>query len=146
MTNVPRQAFERYIREALDALREAESIVNGLDLDRFIRDRRARFALRYSVILMVEALADLAVAILEKDFNAAPQSYREAFTLLAEKGVVAAELASRMERLAALRNMIVHRYWTVDDARVYREAKEGGLEAVRAFIEEVRRYGETKDP
>lgn len=119
---------------------------NGLDFSEFLRDRRARFALRYSIMLMVEALADLAVAILEKDFQVAPRSYREAFTLLAEKGVVAAESASRMERLAALRNMIVNRYWAVDDARVYREAKEGGLEAVRAFIEEVGRYGKTEDP
>jgi uncharacterized protein YutE (UPF0331/DUF86 family) len=91
-------------------IKEAESIVKGLDFDEFLRDRRSRLALRYSIVLMVEALGDLAVAVLEKDFNATPRSYREAFTLLAEKGVVTAELASRMERLAPLRNMIVHSY------------------------------------
>ncbi len=30
------------------------------------------------------------------------------------------------ERVSALGNIIVHRYWVVDYARIYREAREGG--------------------
>ena len=146
MTNVSREAFNRYIGEALEALSEAKEIVYGKSVDEFLGNRRDRFALRYAIVLIVEALADLAIAILEKDFNVVPSGYREAFLLLAEKGVVGAELAGWMERMSALRNIIVHRYWVVDDARIYREAREGGLEAVEAFIREVERYGEVKDP
>jgi hypothetical protein len=32
-----------------------------------------------------------------------------------------------------------------NDGRIYREAREGGLVAVDAFIGEVGRYGETED-
>jgi uncharacterized protein YutE (UPF0331/DUF86 family) len=42
-----------------------------------------------------------------------------------------------MRRFAGLRNLLVHRYWEVDDARLYRELKEGGLEALRRFLRHV---------
>ncbi|UNQ73171.1 HepT-like ribonuclease domain-containing protein [Infirmifilum sp. NZ] len=45
-----------------------------------------------------------------------------------------------MIKLVRLRNLIVHRYWEVDDARVYREVKEEGIRLVRGFVEEVERY------
>ena len=146
MTRVAGEAFERYINEALEALVEARSIIEGMGLDKFLSDKRARFALRYSIILIVESLADLALAILEKDFGVMPRSYREAFMLLGEKNVVSPTYVRVMERLAALRNMIVHRYWRIDDARIYLEASRGGLDAVEGFIEELRRYARSRDP
>ncbi|MDK2384226.1 MAG: DUF86 domain-containing protein [Candidatus Korarchaeota archaeon] len=45
-----------------------------------------------------------------------------------------------MARLASLRNMVIHRYWEVDDLRIYREARSGGLEAIRSFAREVKAY------
>jgi uncharacterized protein with HEPN domain len=37
-----------------------------------------------------------------------------------------------MRRFAGLRNLLVHRYWEVDNARLYRELKEEGLKTLRA--------------
>jgi len=84
--------------------------------------------------------------ILEKDFRVAVESYREAFLKPAEKGVINAEIAQSMARLAGLRNIIVHRYWSVDDMSIYNDARRSGVEAVERFIEEVLGYIETKDP
>nr|WP_245534193.1 HepT-like ribonuclease domain-containing protein [Thermofilum pendens] len=75
-----------------------------------------------------------------------PESYAEAFLKLGEKGVVSMETAMKMAKLASLRNIIVHRYWAIDDARILNEAKGSGTKAVREFIDEVLRYVETKDP
>ena len=36
-----------------------------------------------------------------------------------------------MASLASLRNMIVHRYWGVDDARIYTEAKSIGVKTIK---------------
>ncbi len=44
--------------EVTEALDEIRSIVST-DTDKFYTDRRARYSLRYSVIMIVEALADL---------------------------------------------------------------------------------------
>ncbi len=50
-----------------------------------------------------------------------------------------------MVRLVGLRNIIVHRYWSVDDMRIYDNAKRSGVGAVEKFIKEVLNYVETKD-
>lgn len=51
-----------------------------------------------------------------------------------------------MAKLASLRNLIVHRYWTIDDLRIYKEAKQNGLEAVERFVKEATNYVEAKNP
>ncbi|RLG44183.1 MAG: hypothetical protein DRN90_03205 [Thermoproteota archaeon] len=39
----------------------------------------------------------------------------------------------------SLRNMIIHRYWEVDERRLYRESKES-IGLIKKFIEEVKNY------
>ncbi|MEM1714494.1 MAG: hypothetical protein QXE91_01770 [Thermofilaceae archaeon] len=38
-----------------------------------------------------------------------------------------------------MRNLLVHRRWSVDDARIRKRAKESGLNVVRKFVNEVKR-------
>lgn len=145
MTHIDKESFNRLINEANDALDEVKSIVS-MDINEFSTDRRARYSLRYSIVMIVEALVDLSVTILEKDFNDIAESYREAFLKLVDHGVISSDTSSSMAKLASLRNQIVHRYWTIDDLRIYREAKENGIGAIQRFIKEVKTYVETKDP
>jgi len=59
---------------------------------------------------------------------------------LGEEGVISPRVGEGMQKLVRLRNLIIHRYWEVDDARVYREARSGGLDLVEEFAEEVEAY------
>ena len=59
---------------------------------------------------------------------------------MAEKGVLSYNIAERMSALTSLRNMIVHRYWSIDDVRIYREAKNNGVRVIEKFIKEVEKY------
>ncbi len=92
------------------------------------------------MILIVEAASDLGIAILRHYFGDVAESYREVFLKLGEKGVISFKTAEGMASLASLRNMIVHRYWDIDDARIYRETKEGGIDIIERFVVEVERY------
>ncbi|MBO3839755.1 MAG: DUF86 domain-containing protein [Thermoproteota archaeon] len=145
MTHIDKESFNRLINETRDALDEVRSIVS-MDINEFSTDRRARYSLRYSIVVIVEALADLSVIILEKDFNEAAESYREAFLKLVDHKVISLDTFNSIAKLVSLRNQIVHRYWTIDDLRIHREAKENGMEAIKHFIKEVEKYVETKDP
>jgi uncharacterized protein YutE (UPF0331/DUF86 family) len=119
--------------------------ITSLDVESFPKDRRARFSLRYSIVLIVESLADIAVAILEKDFNEIVESYRDAIMKLRDKGLLGRRVAESIARLVSLRNLIVHRYSIVDDLKIYESAKNSGVESIERFIEEVSRYVEVKD-
>ncbi len=145
VTRVDKEVVKKLISEAEEALDEIRKIL-AIELSSFVGNRSLRFSLRYCVIMVVEALADLAVAILEKDFGVAVESYRDAFLRLAEKGVISAETAQSMTRLVGLRNILVHRYWSVDDMRIYNDAKRSGVKAVEKFMEEALSYVEAKDP
>ncbi len=48
-----------------------------------------------------------------------PTTYREAFRILEDNGVLTAELAGQMEGWAGLRNVLVHIYLDIDRERLY---------------------------
>jgi uncharacterized protein YutE (UPF0331/DUF86 family) len=127
-----------------EAIEEVGGIIS-LDVESFPKDRRARFSLRYSIVLIIESLADIAVAILEKDFNEIVESHRDAIMKLRDKGLLGRRVAESIARLVSLRNLIVHRYRVVDDLKIYESAKNSGVESIERFIEEVSRYVEVKD-
>ncbi|MEM1598882.1 MAG: HepT-like ribonuclease domain-containing protein [Pyrobaculum sp.] len=54
--------------------------------------------------------------------------------------MVTRSVAESMRRFVGLRNLIVHRYWEVDDERMYKELKEEGLRRVREYLESVAKY------
>ncbi len=60
--------------------------------------------------------------------------------LFSEYGVVFRGVGEGMGRLARLRDLVVHRYWEIDDARIYGEARGGGLGTIKRFVEEVGRF------
>lgn len=144
MTKIDKNVFQKLVREVAEAIEEVREIIS-LDVDSFLNDRRARFSLRYSIVLIVESLADIAVAILEKDFNEVVESYRDAIMKLRDKRVLESRVAESIARLVSLRNLIVHRYWVVDDLKIYESAKSSGIENIERFIEEVSKYVEVKD-
>jgi uncharacterized protein YutE (UPF0331/DUF86 family) len=75
--------------------------------------REERFVV-HSLQLAIQASLDVAFHIISDEVLGEPRSNREAFALLARHGIFGAELASRLEHMAAFRNVIVHGYELVD--------------------------------
>ncbi len=124
---------ERF-EEIEEALRELEKLTS-MDERSFLASRTAR----YSIVQIVEASADLGILILQIEGDSA-RSYREIFKKLALRGIISVGTSEVIARPASFRNMVIHRYWEVDDLRIYREARSGGLEAIRSFAREVKVY------
>ena len=76
---------------------------------------------------------DLANHVIAADGHRVPRDYGDAFRVLAEVGVLDDGLAGRMVALAGARNLIVHLYAEVDDERLARAVREGGLDDLSAF-------------
>jgi uncharacterized protein YutE (UPF0331/DUF86 family) len=57
-------------------------------------------------------------------------AYAECFERLAARGILDADLSSRLQAMARFRNLLLHRYWEVDDQRVLAIARNelGDLE------------------
>jgi uncharacterized protein YutE (UPF0331/DUF86 family) len=80
-----------------------------------------KYAIRYNIVVLVEALVSLCLHILSEVFGGRPTTYREAVRAVAERiGVICVK---DLESLVGLRNLLVHRYWNVEDEKVYRSLK-----------------------
>jgi uncharacterized protein YutE (UPF0331/DUF86 family) len=88
---------------------------------------------RHLVQSAAQISIDLANHVIAADGHRVPRDYGDAFRVLGEVGVLDAELAQRMAALAGARNLIVHLYAEVDDERLARAVRDGGLDDLSAF-------------
>lgn len=98
-----------------------------------------KYSMRYQLVVLVEAMGDIGMHIAIEDLGSEPRSYAECFKLLEAGGLI--ESAEDLVKMVRLRNLLVHRYWIIDDARVYRAVKED-FEHLLEFVKKVEgKYG-----
>ena len=96
-----------------------------------------RYALRYCVIALVEALVALCTHVAVEELGREPRTYRESVRLVAEH--LGVECRDSLEALVGLRNILIHRYRVVDDERIYKSVKKDFKcveELLRRVVEE----------
>ncbi len=108
----------RGIADILGAKAEMEQILSA-GREAFLSDRKGSLALKYLLIQAVEAIADLCQHLLAKTKGVACSGYVDCIVKAGENGVIAPALATKLRRLADLRNSLVHRYWTIDDGQLF---------------------------
>lgn len=92
---------------------------------------------RHLVQTAAQITIDLANHVIAADGHRVPRDYGDAFRVLAEVGVLDPDLAERMVSLAGARNLIVHLYAEVDDERLARAVRHGGLDDLDAFARRI---------
>jgi len=76
MVKIDHEYVKKLINEITEGLDEIKNIIT-LSIDDFIQNRSMRFSMRYSIVLIVEAAADLGLIILRSYFNEKAEKYRE---------------------------------------------------------------------
>ena len=96
-----------------------------------------KYAIRYHVIVLAEALGGVCLHIAKEDLGQEPLSYAECFRLLDEEGVCD-DCAKDLSALVRLRNLLTHRYWIIDDEQVYDSIKNDfkGVDKVIGSVQE----------
>jgi len=98
-----------------------------------------KYSLRYHVVVLVEVLGSICLHISLEGFGREPRSYSECYKLLEEKSFI--DCSEDLVKMTRLRNILVHRYWTVDDVKVYDSIKRN-FKCVEQLIENVEeKYG-----
>lgn len=92
---------------------------------------------RHLVQTSAQICIDLANHVIAADGHRVPRDYGDAFRVLSEVGVLDDGLADRLVSLAGARNLIVHLYAEVDDARLAGYVSGGGLDDLSAFAARV---------
>lgn len=98
-----------------------------------------RYSLRYLLITLVEAVVALCSHIALEGYGYRPTSYRDCVAYVVEREGLGC--VRDLKRLLGLRNLLVHRYWEIDDHRIH-SSLTGDLRCVEEFLGRlVERYG-----
>lgn len=80
-------------------------------------------ALKWYLLLALEDAFSLCQQVVASTGGTAPSSYAECFETLHQIGVIERSLSERLRAMARFRNLLLHRYWEVDDQRVLEIAR-----------------------
>ena len=120
------------IRQASAQLRELSAAPEA----DFLADFKAVNSAKYLLVVACEASIDICNHLAAMRGGRAPQDYSDCFRVLEEMGTLNRTLADRLSRMAKLRNLLVHMYWRIDNARIYKIIREdlGDFEAYLAAV------------
>jgi uncharacterized protein YutE (UPF0331/DUF86 family) len=120
------------IQDAVARIREVLPTSAGA----FHADRTVREVVTLNLfVALQEALAVAAHWIADEGWDV-PQSYGDVFTVLADRGILDRDLASRLRGAAGLRNLIAHQYGVVDVDRIFAIASSD-LDDLRLFCQQI---------
>ena len=94
-------------------------------------------SLKYSTIVIAEAIASVLQHLLAKKHNIVIDGYTSVFTKSTEYKVISTELMSRLQPFIHFRNMLVHQYWRVDD-NLFVQNLSTGTNDFRDFVSEIK--------
>ena len=95
-------------------------------------------SLKYSTIVIAEAIASTLQHILAKKYNVVIDGYMAVFSRSKENKVISTKLLTRLQPFFRFRNMLVHQYWRVDN-KVFESNLREGLNDFRIFVNEIRK-------
>lgn len=90
-----------------------------LPLADFISQELLVDASLYRLIRAIEAAQAICTHLAARIPTRTPNSGPDCFLALSEAGVIESQLAGRLQQMSRFRNLLVHRYWELDLARVH---------------------------
>ncbi len=114
--------LETRIREINDALQTLQAMLEKRFQELSLVEL---FAIRYLVIQLVEAAASICIHLIAVRFNERTEGFPDCFIQMGKREIIPNSLAMRLASIGRLRNLLVHRYWTIDDELVYSACKSG---------------------
>lgn len=119
------------IEEIEKYLSELESIVPS-NFEEYNLEKKAACERYFEKI--IEAVIDLAFLTIKEKGLKIPEEDRETFDILAEEGITSKELAVKLKDAKGMRNILAHKYGTVDDEIVFHSITEELSKDVKEFI------------
>jgi uncharacterized protein YutE (UPF0331/DUF86 family) len=120
--------------EILTALERLEDL-QKLTKAEFIADPHKIGSAKYNLIVAIEGAVDLCNHVISKNGFRTPEDYTDTFMVMKEKGAFDERFTSSLIQMVRFRNRLVHIYWDVDDAELYRIIQTN-LQDIRQFLKE----------
>ena len=107
-----------HLRELSAALDDWERY-KDIDLEDLKRDRDKMNMVLHAMLVAIQSSIDISNHLIAENKLRKPLTYREAFEILNESGLISLPLSESMSDLAGFRNVLVHIYWKLDLDEIY---------------------------
>ena len=112
-------------QEMQDALKDLQTINNRINsLADLEKDPLILRAARDAAFVAIQSAMDMGNRIIATEGYRKPETYRDIFSVLEEKGLLTPELSNKLKDLAGFRNALVHFYWKFQRERLLKFLKE----------------------
>ncbi len=118
--------------------------IRNLDVEYFLGSFEKKQAAKHSLQEVIEASLDIANHVISSEGWSRAETYAEMFERLCDNQVIDKSLRDKLADMARFRNLLVHRYGTIDEKRLFVIIMEN-LDDVHSFIEEIYKYMERED-
>lgn len=131
---IDRLRIKKFLSEIQKDVQELREFLKA-DLD----DKRTIKAIRYNLIEIIEAQANVLQHILAKDKGLPCSGYLEVIELAKKEAVISQSTYTLLKPFFEFRNTLVHKYWTIDDKILIGNLKEEH-DKFYNFIAEIEEY------
>ncbi len=138
--------FERVnkdlLRSRLKEIRTGSQIIKkyiSVSLDEFLSNPERIAATKYEIIVIIGSAVAICNHIAVRVGSRTPESYSDCFNVLKDSKIISENLAGRLVKMAQFRNLLVHRYWKIDDKRVNETLKKN-LKDLEEYLKEIGKY------
>jgi len=104
--------------------------------DEFVLDPKLIAAVKYECLVVIESAIAICTHLASNIGSRVPENYPDCFLALRDSGIISEDLAARLVFMTRFRNLLVHRYWQIDDHRAYNVLKSD-LPDLEDFLREI---------
>jgi uncharacterized protein YutE (UPF0331/DUF86 family) len=130
------QKIKFRISEIQESLLEIRKYIAMPEKD-FWQDHRNILAIEQLLLRAIEASGSICLHFAVKKLKKGVDSFSQCFELMLENGLVDKNLSENLIRMSRFRNLLVHKYWNIDEKRVYEYAKNN-LADFEKFISSIK--------
>lgn len=126
-----KRRIEKYLNEIAAETLDVEKILEKKN-EEILKNNHILKSLKYSTIVIAEAIASALQHILAKKHNTVVDGYMDVFTKSMICSILPEELLERLKPFIVFRNMLVHQYWRVKD-EIFLNNMRNGINDFRDF-------------
>lgn len=125
MAELDTQRLRRYLLTLRENTQDIRALLAEHTDEQLLADRYLLKALKYCLIECAEAMADTLQHFLARKKGMAAESYLQLIDKSVQAAFMEPALLGRLKFFFKFRNMLVHRYWEIDDQRLLEETRNG---------------------
>lgn len=133
------EKIQRYLAEIKANHHEIEELLQGNADQEILKEPWVLKGLKYTLIEIAEAMANILQHVLAKDMGEPVTGYAETIIRAGQTKILSEPLSKKIKPFFDFRNSLIHRYWFISEEKLLSLVRENKNDFI-SFIEAIESY------